>query len=275
MYAGPTDEKQLERLLARVEKDEDKPYFDKEANEKEVKMYYKNIKLTDLNSLEKLVKETHTKQVNYDPSEYVYPWVDLRPDRKLVSIYSGDKRDVKTVIQEDYETSLQRQAAVEEEGQDEEAAVNQFKYNCEHAVPQSWFEGEEPMRGDLHHLFTCEPVCNSIRSNYPYYDFKDYPHEEAGMNRIEKHCGKAEDERFEPEHGKGTVARAVLYFIIRYPDRIGSEYKAGIDRNLLIKWHEKEPPDDYERHRNQAIYEIQGNRNPWIDFPSEMVRIMK
>ncbi|MBP1970793.1 endonuclease I [Virgibacillus natechei] len=41
-------------------------------------------------------------------------------------------------------------------------------------MPQSWFNEQEPMRGDLHHLFTCEPVCNSIRSNYTYHDFADY-----------------------------------------------------------------------------------------------------
>ncbi|MCE0446644.1 endonuclease [Streptomyces tricolor] len=38
-------------------------------------------------------------------------------------------------------------------------------------MPQSWFAKREPMRGDLHHLFACEPECNSFRGNIPYTDF--------------------------------------------------------------------------------------------------------
>ena len=36
---------------------------------------------------------------------------------------------------------------------------------------------------------------------------------------------------------------------------------------LLLDWHEQYPPDTYERHRNAAIFELQGNRNPLIDHP--------
>ncbi len=46
-------------------------------------------------------------------------------------------------------------------------------YNCEHVVPQSWFGEDEPMRGDIHHLFACEFGCNSFRGNFPYFDFPD------------------------------------------------------------------------------------------------------
>lgn len=48
----------------------------------------------------------------------------------------------------------------------EEAAVNsnhlslEVTLNCEHVVPQSWFDRNQPMRGDLHHLFACNPSCN-------------------------------------------------------------------------------------------------------------------
>jgi deoxyribonuclease I len=48
--------------------------------------------------------------------------------------------------------------------------------NTEHIVPQSWFGAVEPMKGDLHHLFVCEPECNIARSNFPYEDsFIDMP----------------------------------------------------------------------------------------------------
>jgi endonuclease I len=51
----------------------------------------------------------------------------------------------------------------------------ELRFNCEHVVPQSWYAKAEPMRGDLHHLFACEPRCNSFRSNIPYFDFADFP----------------------------------------------------------------------------------------------------
>jgi endonuclease I len=35
----------------------------------------------------------------------------------------------------------------------------------------------------------------------------------------------------------------------------------------LLSWHGADPISEYERHRNAAIREAQGNRNPFIDFP--------
>jgi endonuclease I len=90
------------------------------------------------------------------------------------------------------------------------------------------------------------------------------------IKRIEEACGKADEGLFEPENGKGTVARAMLYFLIRYPDQIEQDYKEKINNELLLDWHQKFSPTLYEKHRNQAIYEIQGNRNPFIDFPEKM-----
>ncbi|MFC3039991.1 endonuclease I family protein [Virgibacillus xinjiangensis] len=276
---------QLRETQENIQKDK-KEYYDEETDKQKIEQYYKNIVFenTDGNelvqSLEHLLRDTHTNKLSYDPSEYVYPWVDLRPDGNLTSIYSDRRREAEEVIKEDYAISKRRKEEIEKvtDGNQNQLAIQwdqiekNFKYNCEHSVPQSWFNKQEPMRGDLHHLFTCEPVCNSIRSNYPYHDFKDYEPEELMSKRIEEKCGKADEGLFEPESGKGTVARAMLYFLIRYPDEIESSYKEGIDTDLLLDWHQNFPPDLYEKHRNQAIYEIQGNRNPFIDFPKEMVK---
>ena len=136
-------------------------------------------------------------------------------------------------------------------------------FNCEHVVPQSWYEEREPMRGDLHHLFACESKCNSFRGNTPYFDFEDF--EEV----VRESCGKREENRFEPNAGKGAVARATLYFLVRYPgeiNRTAREYEP--DRlKTLLGWHESHPVTEYEKHRNAAIFEKQGNRNPLIDHP--------
>jgi endonuclease I len=130
-------------------------------------------------------------------------------------------------------------------------------------VPQSWFAKREPMRGDLHHLFACESGCNSFRGNTPYFDFPE------GTRAVRHACGTREPGRFEPGSGKGPAARAVLYVVLRYPsivDDAPAEVEAT-DLPTLLEWHRAEPPGLYERHRNQAIAELQGNRNPLIDHP--------
>jgi len=272
--------KQLEQRLLQtktsVEKilKDQKLYYDPGKSEQSIKSYYRNINFQEANrkALGECVQSSHKKKVRYDPSEYVYPWVDLRPDGKLRSIYSGEAREPEDVIQEDFEIYLKIKAAsAETEILGEFSSL--LKYNCEHAVPQSWYDKKEPMRGDLHHLFTCDPRCNSIRSNYPYYDFANYPIQEAAVNRVESQCGKAENEYFEPEYAKGTVARSMLYFLLRYPEEIDPGYRKKVDEELLLQWHQAEPPGVYEQHRNQAIYSIQGNRNPFIDFPEQMIHV--
>jgi endonuclease G, mitochondrial len=38
-------------------------------------------------------------------------------------------------------------------------------------------------------------------------------------------------------------------------------------------WHAAEPVGEYERHRNAAIHDAQGNRNPFVDFPDWVAEI--
>ena len=37
--------------------------------------------------------------------------------------------------------------------------------------------------------------------------------------------------------------------------------------NLLLKWHRNDPVSQKEIYRNNAVYGIQNNRNPFIDYP--------
>ncbi|HLQ98180.1 endonuclease [Pseudogracilibacillus auburnensis] len=137
---------------------------------------------------------------------------------------------------------------------------NQHKFNTEHVVPQSWFRAREPMKGDLHHLFACEPTCNSLRSNFPYYEYEV----EVFPLNYRSDCGKQEMNRFEPSYGEGIVARATLYFLLRYPKKITRKFRKSIDIPLLTRWHDQFKVTAYEKHRNKTIFEIQGNRNPLI-----------
>ncbi|RSD21504.1 endonuclease I family protein [Mesobacillus subterraneus] len=242
----------LSAWAAYIHNIEHKNYFDAEHDAVESDLYYRNACFTP-DGLHSLLKETHTTHLKYSPHDYVYPWVDLQEDLQLKSLYSGQALDPVEVIEED----LRMMEALRESG------LAKVLFNTEHVVPQSWFDGEEPMRGDLHHLFACEPGCNSMRSNLPYHDFQSYEPEFAAVG-IRTGCGMVEAGKFEPEYGKGIVARAVFYFALRYLDVIRVDDK--MDFAVLLGWHHDHPVTRYEKHRNAAIQELQGNRNPFIDF---------
>lgn len=277
---APTTNSELAEALAEVRRASSKKYYDAAQDKIDRKQYYAAI-ANDLTPAEfykrlhELLEKTHTTQPRYKPTTHVYPWVDLQPNLKLRSIYSGMEFDPEVIIQEDFRIDQERTARFQEKmmtesffgaeriEQELDLLEATLPYNCEHVVPQSWFEKREPMRGDIHHLFACESGCNSFRGNIPYFDFSDF------NEVVRQKCGKREENKFEPTAGKGTVARAVLYFLLRYPgevNRTNEEYKP--DRiATLLNWHKENKVTDYERHRNQAIFKVQGNRNPLIDHP--------
>lgn len=264
-----------------------RPYYDATADTADRTAYYSGISST-LNpsqlygTLSELVRSTHTKELGYKPAVHLYPWVDLQPNLKIRSIYSTQMFEPIEFIARDLEVARLRRERLTR-FRTSEAAGNpaleaaflesleaELPFNCEHVVPQSWFQKRRPMKGDLHHLFACESKCNSFRSNTPYFDFANFG------EAIRSDCGKSETNKFEPNAGKGAVARATLYFLLRYPGEINStasEYTP--DRiQTLLQWHQDHPVSDYERHRNQAIFAVQGNRNPLIDFPELSHRIL-
>jgi len=266
--------------LAEFRRSAARVYYDAAADAAAREHYYADAGIENRSPVElfqrlgTLLTRTHRTPLAYAPARHVYPWVDLRPGTPLAirSIYSGKRFDPTEFISADLEIEAERARvaevmAISETGLDRESALDlleaQLPYNCEHVVPQSWFGKDEPMRGDLHHLFACESGCNSFRGNIPYYDFPNF--EEA----LREECGKREKIGFEPTAGKGAVARATFYFLLRYPGVIGdAPGELTVDRlGTLLAWHQRYPVDDYERHRNAAIFEKQGNRNPLIDFP--------
>ncbi|MEV5103848.1 endonuclease [Streptomyces massasporeus] len=272
-------EKDIDAALTNHQLAQERPYYDRQADSAARDAYYANIRADDgdvlRRTLTELLTRTHAPQPRYKPMRLVYPWVDLHENGRLCSIYSGKEFSAEELIRADAAVEEARLDRVQELLLHERTAgpaefeaefdvlEASMPFNCEHVVPQSWFGKKEPMRGDLHHLFACEVGCNSFRGNFPYVDFPDF--EEA----IRGACGKRENVGFEPEKGKGVVARATLYFLIRYPGQVGDVAREfPQDRlPLLLQWHESEPVTEYERHRNAAAAELQGNRNPLIDHP--------
>ncbi|MEU1916130.1 endonuclease [Streptomyces massasporeus] len=272
-------EKDIDAALTNHRLAQTRPYYDGPADTAARDAYYANVRTDDgdvlRRTLTELVSRTHAPQPRYKPMRLVYPWVDLHENGRLCSIYSGREFAAEELIRADaaveearldrvQELLLHERTAGPAEFEAEfDALEASMPFNCEHVVPQSWFAKKEPMRGDLHHLFACEVGCNSFRGNFPYIDFPDFQEAVRGA------CGKRENVGFEPEKGKGVVARATLYFLIRYPGQVGDVAREfPQDRlPLLLQWHESEPVTEYERHRNAAAAELQGNRNPLIDHP--------
>ena len=265
-------------------------YFDAARNQKDRSSYYAGVSVQDelFGQLNDLVTRTHEHKTGYNPSDRLFPWVDLRPSLRLDSLYAAgesspevaprmtssadvvgvsemSRRQLKRLPEEvraEYLADLERQChdwarVVAESGLDALAMATrlaqletQSYFNCEHVVPRKWMPEQGPMVGDLHHLFTCESEANRVR----------------GSRRF----GEGESEEiYEPAGGKGAIARATLYFLLRYPGQVGNqegEYTTE-DLKLLLRWHQQYPVSLYEMHRNQAIADIQGNRNPLIDFP--------
>lgn len=277
-------EAEVARFLELHRAAEGRPYYDDDADRAARDRYYRGFRKDaapeDVRAaLSDLLERTHQPR-RYRPLEFVYPWVDKRRDGTLRSIYSGKPFAAEEIVRADLEVEhelARRREAMSARlpgGErnprfDESLDVLEasLPFNCEHVVPQSWFGKREPQRGDIHHLFTCESGCNSFRGNTPFWDFPDF--EEA----VRDACGRRDTSgsntsvgRFEPAAGKGAVARATLYFLLRYPGGIDDRYD-GERLGMLLGWHRSRRVDEWERHRNAAIQELQGNRNPLVDFP--------
>lgn len=274
----PLDPTGLDDALLEFRSFKDRVYYDEASDKSRRQEYYQDIDWSAdpkalFAQLSTKVQGSHTMPLNYRPSTYVYPWVDLHPDGQLRSIYSSATLLAEKAITEDWEVGQRSRQAENalvfaQAAFSPEAAATAFAnqeaaaLNCEHVVPQSWFGRTEPARGDLHHLFACDSRCNSRRSNLPYDEFK---RRDSGDWRGD--CGviSTSSRAFEPAGGKGPAARATLYFLLRYPGVVDTYDRSDID--TMLDWNRRFPPDLYELHRNAAIEDLQGNRNPLIDFP--------
>jgi endonuclease I len=203
-------------------------------------------------ALRRLVKETHHPEprgYHYVVAKSLYSEVDRQPDGTVRSVYSQEPLKVlrypdvslQTLSQNDLSAIAGASAAPPEViGAWLAFQKGAASLNCEHVVPQSFFNEREPMRSDLHHLYACEIAENSRRGDTRYGDYQ-------------------------PVGGKGEVARATLYFMLRYPE-VKLPYGADAVK-MLKQWAVEDPPDEHERHRNMEIQKAQGNRNPFIDHP--------
>ncbi len=213
---------------------------------------------------------------------------DIRPDGKIWDIYSS--------------LSNFTPGGDQDNGEDVDEGM---KYNREHAMPKSWFNEAEqdnyttavyPMYTDLHHLFPTDRYVNSMRSNYPYGEVGKITKQSAdGYSKF----GRCTDELgyklqgqngrvFEPaDEYKGDLARVYFYMATAYEsyknekgaERSPKDWKSDMLTSdiypfftdwalkMLLRWAEQDPISEKEIKRNEAIFGIQKNRNPFVDYP--------
>ncbi len=119
---------------------------------------------------------------------------------------------------------------------------------------------------DLHNLFAIDKRTNSSRGN--------------------KLFGDGDDEWMPPTEIRGDIARVIFYMAVRYNgnDKYTTDLKVAESADIenqtfgnlstLLKWNEEDAVSEEEKARNEAVADIQGNRNPFVDNPL-LVKVFK
>jgi len=207
------------------------------------------------------------KQRTYNNLWTDFYTTDVRYDGKVWDIYSNC--DFTFGVDQDKGENAQKECV---------------KYNREHSVPNNWFGGEVyPMYSDLFHLYPTDKFINAQRADFPYGETNTTL---VYGNGSKKGNGTSESGYtqmvYEPaDDYKGDLARTYFYMATRYLYTNFSKNLGAVTFtyqnstcdltnyaiNLFLKWHRNDPVSQKELDRNNAVYGIQNNRNPFIDYP--------
>lgn len=159
-------------------------------------------------------------------------------------------------------------------------------FNVEHVFPMSWVTNAlacgkrkqcrsnnvqfNLIEADLHNLYPATVEVNRARSSFR---FGEIPGE---ARRFGKDCDFEVNPRArvaEPAlEVRGEVARSMFYMANQYKNHGLIIFKA--QAKMLGEWHTSDPPSLHEKQRNDQIEKMQGNRNPFIDDPAELTRLL-
>ena len=220
-------------------------------------------KASDLKTAMCAIINPHTN-IGYDGLWSAYKKTDLRPDGKIWDMYSDNTN---------YDPDAGHKGNYSKEGD---------MFNREHSVPQSWFSEASPMKADIFHVYPTDGYVNNRRSNHPFGEVSSPTYTshggfcKLGKCSVEGYSGTV----FEPaDEYKGDFARTYFYMATCYENQIGNwkgdvfgrgKYPgmAGWCVKMFLRWAKEDPVSQKEIDRNNAAYKLQGNRNPFIDYPS-------
>src|SRR5690554_2379947 len=198
----------------------------------------------------------------------VFEQTDNRGDNKVWDMYS-DLPGKEVVYYHDFRTD--RCGSYRNEGD---------CYNREHTLPRSWFQQNRLLESDLFHLYPTDGFVNNRRGNLPFGEVGITLWESSNGSKVGQNTfGSYTQTVFEPiDEYKGDFARTCFYLVTAYEEDAvdwesdqlgGTRYPGFTDWSLemLLKWHREDPVSIKEVRRNEEVYKIQGNRNPFIDYP--------
>ena len=157
--------------------------------------------------------------------------------------------------------------------------------NREHSFPKSWWGGtQNEAYTDINHLYPSDGDANMKKSNYPLGIVNPaYTTFDNGVSKVGNPLagyGGGSSVVFEPDDRyKGDFARTYFYMVTMYQDYTWkTNYAWMLEQdlyptlkpwayNMLLEWSRNDPVSQKEIDRNEAVYRIQKNRNPFIDFP--------
>lgn len=157
--------------------------------------------------------------------------------------------------------------------------------NIEHSFAKSWWGGTKNQAYcDIQQLRPSNSRANSSKGSWPMAVVDGKKTYDNGVIKVGKSGSRpgGEISAWEPsDEFKGDFARIYMYMVTCYED-YASKWTGNsvnqLDNNtypvfeswtvdLLLKWCRQDPVSEWEIQRNDKVYEIQGNRNPYVDYP--------
>ena len=226
----------------------DKNYYNEKQDQTDKNEYYSNLDdkfMINYEDLHNLISST--KKV-FKRGNEIYSIIDRHPDGTLRDIYTNN------IIE------------------DEKGIPQVEAYNEEHSFPQCYQAGTNSGAGkDLHQIFASDKSVNYARGKKQMGLLEGSVFVKESKCGIIYKCGK--DKSFVPFHNKGAIARAFLYILVCYGKICDQKKFPKAYLSYVVEAASSEPVTIWEKHRNAEIYQRQGNRNPFIDFP-EWARII-
>ncbi len=231
--------------------------------------YYKSIDASKTglalrSDLAKLITETHKNYTTYDGLAKVYKTTDVDPNNpnNIIWFYTGE--------------------SVKFSG----FGGNVGTTNREHVWPKDGgnaFPEKSGPGSDAHHLRPLETQLNSSRGSKSFDEVPQIQSnivKQNGSTTYKNLCYSYKNFFYPGVGYRGATARILMYMQTRWGNQYNLQFvdSAGSCKTIgkistLMKWHLTEPVTEQEIRRNEAVYKLQGNRNPFIDHPEYATKI--
>ena len=149
------------------------------------------------------------------------------------------------------------------------AVLDGLGFNTEHTWPRSLGASNEPAESDINHLFVTDKTTNDKRANYPFGFVSSNVTYENGGSKLGKNSDGETVFEVRDKY-KGNIARAMLYFALRYNNPTKFLDK---QENDLREWFKSDPVDASEYARNDSVIKYQKRSNLFIQYPELLDRI--